>query len=437
MNYKKTTIPLLSDLINKTNIRESFSLIQKLNSYSFDELRSWQSKQFLQLVNHFYENSKYYRNKLIKHGVSINDIKGLNDINKLPIITKEEFVNNRDDIIPCNIDSIKHRQSATGGSTGNPMRFLLDLRSLSYNTAYNILSWERNGDNYKYGDKHIFFGSSSLLQNRNIPTKKRVYDLLRGRILYGGIDLSDTRIPSLLKVIKSKKVKHLYGYASMIFIIADYLRKQNISPPTNIRTCFTTSEVLTDHYRETIEKYMDCKVVDCYGARDGGITSYEASYKKYEVGYNCFVEVDSKTNTGAILCTDLLNFAFPFIRYKLGDVVTLECEESNYNGQLLSNIYGRKDTIMRFGNGKIINCASGLAMMFMNYDISSYKIIQIDLNKVLVSMIPLEFFSINQLELIKRELQNVFGFDCEVIIEIVNSFELLKSGKRNFIINKT
>ena len=55
----------------------------------------------------------------------------------------------------------------------------------------------------------------------------------------------------------------------------------------------------------------------------------------YRVGYNCIVEVHESyaENTGKILCTDLFNYAMPFIRYELGDEIRLapSSEDDGYN----------------------------------------------------------------------------------------------------------
>ncbi|MCK5018416.1 MAG: phenylacetate--CoA ligase family protein, partial [Candidatus Peribacteraceae bacterium] len=314
MNLKKSLVPLISDLTKGTNIRSILSLLEKMQSYSQQEIKDWRDEKFVNLINHFYNNSSYYHKKVYDHGIHPQNISSIDDIRLLPIISKQELIKNRQEVIPKNINSIKYNTTATGGSTGDPLKFLLDKESLSFNTAFNIISWEKHG--YRYGDKHLVFGSSSLNVKKNVPISNIVYDYLRGRIPVGGTDLSNVFIKSHLDLISSKRIKHLYGYASSIFLIALFYKDNNILPPANIKTCFTTAEILSDHYRQTIEEYLGCKVVDCYGARDGGVTAYETSYKNYEVSYHSYIEVDSETESGEILCTDLFNYAFPFVRYR-------------------------------------------------------------------------------------------------------------------------
>ena len=99
-------------------------------------------KKLHELINHSYYNTKYYKRLFDNNNISPDDIKSIEDLNKIPILTKEIIKKNYSDLIPSNIESVRHISSSTGGSTGEPLKFNLDLDSWSYIVANTILYWE-------------------------------------------------------------------------------------------------------------------------------------------------------------------------------------------------------------------------------------------------------------------------------------------------------
>ena len=63
----------------------------KIECMSRDEMAVLQSKRLVDVVNRVYNNVEFYRKKMQDLGVEPGDIKGIEDINKLPFTTKEDL----------------------------------------------------------------------------------------------------------------------------------------------------------------------------------------------------------------------------------------------------------------------------------------------------------------------------------------------------------
>jgi phenylacetate-CoA ligase len=214
--------------------------------------------------------------------------------------------------------------------------------------------------------------------------------------------------------------------------------KQNIDLK-QIKGVFTTSENLTDAYRSLIEKTYGCKVMDCYGANDAGITAYEITRGHYHVGYNVLCEIVNpiEENTGTILTTNLLNYTFPLLRYQFGDEVELAPNEieSVYNGQVIRRIIGRTSDVMRLENGHNMT-ATGFSMIMKEFDIVAFYFNKVGVNEVKLTIFPIKGkYNKKQENKIQKTIKRYIGEDTILHIEYVDHFEPLKNGKRRYFMN--
>ena len=424
----------LGDLGTGSKIHHYYHLIKKMNKWTNQEIESWQNKMLQKLINHFYRNTKYYKQLFDDLDINPNDIKTREDLKRLPPLNKDIIRQNFDDLIPQNINAIPHKKASTGGSTGNPLKYFLDLKTWSYTTAAKIYSWQTT--DYLYGDSYAALGSSSLFPTNKKSWKHILYFFLRNGVPINGMNLSDEKCEDYINVIRKEKVNYLYGYASSLFLLAKYIKKKGIK--LEIKGCFPTSEILTDSYRKEMEEAFGSFVLDGYGARDGGITAYEINRGYYNVGYNSIAEVIncSSDDTGTLLVTDLLNYAFPFIRYEVGDEATLPSNkiEYEYNGQIISKILGRVSDVIRLENGHVLT-GPGFTILFKDLNVVAYRISKIDILKIKIEVQRNNNYSIEEEKLIYNTIKKHAGEDCKIMIRYVDKMATKKNGKRAYLIN--
>jgi len=422
------------DLVLRTQIFYYYRLIKRMNSWSAKEIQEWQNDRVKELIKHFYDNTLFYKNLFDKNGLSISDINTVEDLIKIPAINKKIILENYEDLIPKNICDIKHRKASTGGSTGDPLRYLLDVRTWSYTTAIKIYSWQTTS--YLYGDKYVALGSSSLFPTTKKSWKHIFYFFLRNGIPLNGMNLSDKKLAEYIEIIQRNKVNYVYGYASALYLLAKFINKNNIKH--SIKGCFPTSEILTDSYRKEMELAFNGSVMDCYGARDGGITAYEITKGIYNVSYNSYAEIENCyiQDTGSLLVTDLLNFAFPFIRYQIGDEVEMPKNQlkSNYNGQVFTKILGRTSNIIKLDNGNVLT-GPGFTILFRDLNVKAYQISKINGSEIKIKIQRGANYADAEEKLILETFKKHAGNDCVLEIEYIDEFEKNANGKLNYFIN--
>ena len=298
--------------------------------------------------------------------------------------------------------------------------------------ANTIINWEKVG--YNYGDQYIALGSSSLFVNKKPSLKHQIYYRLKNKIGLNGINMSDGVCKDYIALIRKKKIRFIYGYASSIYLLAKYARAYN--QELKIHACYPTSEVLTDRFRKTIQEAFKCEIMDCYGAHDGGITAFATEKDFFEVGYNCLVRVENpdQNGLGSALLTDLFNYAMPLINYKLGDEIQIDTsknKDSPYNGQIINSVLGRTSDFIQLENGRILT-GPGFTILFKDLPVEYYCIAKSGVNSIKCSIVKLPGFEQHHEDLVKATFYKQTGENTNFTIDYTNEICLTKSGKRKY-----
>ena len=413
--------------------------IKKMQKWSAEEIKRWQTDNLQLLIRIAYEHSKYYQELFDSLKLKPQDIRSFDALEQIPPLTKEIIRARYNDILLDNYSQYHRKDSSTGGSTGNPTRYVKDNNSWGFDNAYNLMMWQRTG--YHYGDKFLALGSASIF-----PTNKKsiLHDLYYGmkrKMPFNAMNLSEERLEECVRFIVDHDIHYIYGYASSIFLLAKYVIEKDIKDKVTIKACFPTSEILTDTYRETMVKAFKCHILDSYGANDGGIVAHKLDDEPgYKMGYNCIVQIkeplDGKDNYGTALLTDVTNTVFPFIRYELGDILELgEGYNDFHNGQVLTKVVGRTSDIISLENGRNLT-SPGFTILFKDLNVKGYRIFKSAPLEITLEIVKLPEYTIAEERLIVDTMHKHAGSDCSVVIKYMDEIITRKNGKNLFFLNE-
>jgi len=423
----------LADKAMGTSLTRYWKVIPKMNTWSSDEIRRWQDDKFCRLVKEAYENTVYYRRVMDDVGIIPSDIKGVQDIKLFPVLTKPMVREHYDNLISSRASEIRYKKGSTGGSTGDPMKYLQSHNAWSFVNAHNIVNWEKTG--YRYGDAFMALGSTSIHVGKKPSFKHSIYYSLKNKRAFSGINMTDQVMSCYLDYLRQNGIYYIYGYPSSLYLLAQYAEKHGFKG--RIKCCFPTSEVLRDEFYDTIKEAFNCDILDCYGANDGSISAFALNRSKFKVGYNTFIrtlEIGADRAQSALL-TDLLNNAFPLINYQIGDLYEMGIGDG-YNGQVIEKIYGRTSELIELDNGAKLT-GPGFTILFKDMPIDYYCIEKQSGSRVACHVIPAEGFDAKQEAYIVQCIQNQVGSDIDVSVDFVNERILSKSGKVVYVLDGT
>lgn len=422
----------LAEKVKHTNSMVWYKRIQEMNTWSREEIKAWQEAHLQRIVKQAYEHTVYWKRVFDERGLKPSDIRTAEDLKKLPILTKAEIRAHYDEIVPDNAGQFRHRVSKTGGTTGEPMQYLDDENVWGYVSANKIIAWRTTG--YRFGDPFMALGSASIFKKK-ASFVRRAIDAIRNERAYNSMNLDGDLCRKYIDILENQHIHYIYGYASAIYLVAKYALDNGIDM-SHMRGAFTTSENLTDVYRETIEKAFGCRVMDCYGARDAAVTAYEITPENYHLGYSALLEVvdEFEPGKGTLLSTNLLNMAFPLFRYNYGDAGELDNNSPNYNGQVLHKIYGRTSDVLRLDNGHVLT-SPGFTILMRNFDVKAYDIQKLSGTSVRMQVVVGEGWTKADEKRLVDEMKRFCGEGCAFTLDYVDHFEPLKNGKRRYFMN--
>lgn len=437
-----------SDIIfgNKTSAYTLF--LDKSQWWSTNKLQEYQNRKLRKLIKHAYKNVPYYNRVFHERDLHPNDIKSTHDLVKLPILTKEIIRNNGNDMLARNYKAFGPILNSTSGSTGSPLNYYITKENLSYHWASAYRGWGWGG--YNLFDKMIFTGSSSL-HRKKISSFRKVRSFFERIYPLSSFDLSPLEVMKNISRINNFNPDFLRGYPSSIYLIADFVEKQSVDFP-KMSGVFTTGEKLYDFQRKKIESVLGCEILDGYGARDGGVQTYECKeHQGYHIGIESVVleviepKTDKKDQSmifGKIINTDLLNFSMPFIRYDSGDIGSPIKKEQCSCGRglpLLAGIKGRQVEFLINDEGNLV---PGLPLtdFFEEVEIvkgiNAYQIIQEKNRDIRIKLVKSENFNERCLPPIDNSVKKHLGSSISVEYEYLDTISSSASGKFSVVKSK-
>lgn len=433
---------ILAHQMGDSNFYPAYKKLIQNQWKTYEQLKVEQEEKLKLMIEYAYTNVPYYRKVFAKLKITPRDIKKIEDLQILPVITKDIIKENWEDFKPNNLSKIKYYNRSTGGSTGTPFKYRLSRFDRFLIGAMLYRGWGYAG--FKLGDKMVFLGGSSLAITKYSLLKKKAHEFTRNIRMLSSFDMSENEMLKYVQIINSFKPKYIYGYASSIYFFSKWIEQNNINiyQPYAI---FTTAEKLFNNMRKTISKAFSCDVYDTYGVNDGGVSAFECEehnglHIDMERAVLEVVDQDGyqlESGQGNIIATNLNNFAMPFIRYNTGDVGYLSSDSCSCKRgyKLLKEINGRQQEILKTPEGKYVH-GSFFSHIFWQMDnIKEFQIIQKSLDRLIVKIIPEDNFDKQQLEEIKRIVRSK-SREWQVEFELTKTLPRTSAGKYKYVINE-
>ena len=400
------------------------------------ELVEFQSARLRRIVRHAWEHVPFYRALFERAGVRPEDVRGIGDLGRLPIVEKAELRGQPlSEITARGTDLEALLERHTSGSTGQPFTIrrtpaedrLLYLFRLRAHRQCGVQAFDR----------------MALLVEPTIGGDGKRSRLRRLRHSLGMFrleSLSCFEEPEvLLKQLDELAPAVIAGYPSTLALVAQRLRHADF-PRIRPRTVLAGAEPLEPHVRERIRQAFGVPVFDLYGAHELGLIAWECPQggALHVCDDNLILEVlrdgrpAAEGERGEVVATGLHSFAIPFIRYRIGDLVARGAQTCRC-GQpfsLLHAIDGRAAHYLSLG-GRSVHPFE-LTGRLLQGDVSwidRHQFAQEREDVVVLRIAPLAAPPAGALERIEEIGRSALGAGVRFRVELVDSFPLDPSGK--------
>jgi phenylacetate-CoA ligase len=402
-----------------------------------DRLAAYQVSALRGILAFAQAHSTYHRARFAEAGADPAGVRTLADLGRFPFLTKADIRAHRDEIVARGTpDRMELVPFSTGGSTGEPVKFFVDRGRIANEWA---MCWRaRSWWGLDWGDPWIWLWGSPIeltAQHRF----KNLRDRLLNRRLLSAFDMTEAQMRGYVDLIRRVRPRYLYGYASAVFFLAEFMLKSGLRlGPQDLRVVYTTADTLYPHMRTAIERAFGCPVAIEYGSRDGGFLAHECPKGRLHVHADRVV-METVRGTqpvppgeaGEIVLTELDARAMPFIRYRTGDVGTFDPEPCPCGRGLpvLKALQGRASDFLLARGGRLIHGESITHVLRDLDGIARFRVIQEVEDRLTLDIqrsSPEVTLPVAEIE---RKIHALFGYPVAVEVRFPAEIELSASGK--------
>lgn len=290
-----------------------------------EDIVAGQRQQLRVIANHFQAQSKWFRDRLEKTGVTPDDLAQPGGLQQLPAISRREaqaeFAGQPTHSLPEGHSPVS--KVNTSGSTGEPV--------IVWKTAISQLDWLAVTMRYYRWGNPDFTGRLAAI--RALMARDGAYSDWGAPMSQFGntgpmlaIDIA-TDVDRQIDLLRAYQPDRLIIYPSNLDALTLALETRGETLPT-IRDIWTLGETLSASARERARKFWDLDLFDTYTSEEFGYIAIQcpAGGLYHTMDEMLIVEVVDEEGTpcppgavGRVLVTDLRNHATPLFRYDIGD----------------------------------------------------------------------------------------------------------------------
>ncbi len=412
---------------------------EKIETLPAQDLKMYQLKKLREVVKHCYDNSAFYRRKLDSAGLKPQDIRTLDDLQKIPFTVKADLRDN----YPFGMAAAKSDEiveiHASSGTTGNPI--------IGAYTKNDMDVWQElmARSIYTCGGRrqdviHIAYG----------------YGLFTGGLgfHYGAQKIGAKIIPASggmtqrqIKLMKDLGATMLCCTPSFAVYLSETMAQEGVDPrkELKLKSGMFGAEPWSDKIRERIEENLGIAAYDVYGLTElcgPGVSVECDKHDGLHIWEDHFIveTIDSETGEvlpageeGEIVFTSLTKTALPMLRYRTRDlskITTEKCACGRTHARML-RVHGRSDDMLIIRGVNVFPSQIEYAVMCFP-DLASQYLIVVDrpgaLDTFLIKAELTEEAAKNS-QLDRNALKNSIQQRIHIVTGLTADVELVKPGE--------
>lgn len=367
-----------------------------------EQIRAWQDEGLVKTVHRVYENVPYYRNLMEQKGVTPDDIHSVDDLHKLPFLTKDDL-----------------RDAYPYGLLAVPLRDCVRIQSTSGTTGRRVVAF------YTQHDLDVWEDCCARAIVAAGGTKDDVVHVCYGYGLFTGgpgLNGGSHRVGSLTLPMSSgnteRQIQFMCDLGSTILCctpsyaayLAESIYERGVRDQIKLKAGIFGAEAWTEEMRQDIQNKLGIKAYDIYGLTEisGPGVSFECSEQTgMHINEDHFIaeiidpvtgEVLPDGEKGELVFTSISKDAFPLIRYRTRDICVLSRKKCSCGRThvKMSKPMGRSDDMLIVKGVNVFPSQIETVLLNKGYP-ANYQIVvsrenNSDKIEVLVEMTP-EMFS--------------------------------------------
>ena len=367
----------------------------------YEQLRKLQSERLVKQVRHVYDNVPYYRQKMEEKGVTPDDIQSVDDLYKLPLLSKADLRDAYPYGLLAKPLSECVRIHSTSGTTGK--------RVVAFYTQHDVDLWEDccaraivAAGGTKEDVCHVAYGYGLFTGGAGLHGGSHKVGCLTLPMSSGNTD----RQLQFMTDLGSTIICCTPSYAAYL---AESIHERGLRDQIKLKAGIFGAEAWSEDMRRDIENQLGIKAYDIYGLTEtsGPGVAFECSEQTgMHINEDHFIaeiidpdteEVLPEGSKGELVFTAITKEAFPLLRYRTRDICVLSREKCSCGRThvKMSKPMGRSDDMLIIRGVNVFPSQIETVLLQQGYP-ANYQIIVDRVNnsdtfEVMVEMAPEKF----------------------------------------------
>ncbi len=399
--------------------------------YSREQLRLFQSQALRELFDYARANVPFYAEKYKKVGV----INGLNELRKLPITTRKEYLDAEKRVYSRKFDYLNKellQDRSTSGSTGTSFKIKYDERAWDYLEAVYARAFFSQGYNPAF--KMAYYWYEPLK-----PKLQNYFGLFRRHYIPCTWPISRQ-----IRELVNGNFKYIHYFSSILYYISRIISDKD-ARRIHPRAIFTHAELLSPGMKASIMRKFRAPVYDSYGTTEFVRMAWECPIcGTYHVCDDSLIlevldendEPCKPGQQGRFVVTGLANYVLPLIRYDMGDYGCISKKPNSCGEHFTSieDIAGRAPDFLLSSAKRFIPPKQIIDALDRLDELAIFKVEQLATTKIRVIALPKKGRNL-PVSKIQNTLRKLLGQTMKVYIEkAIPQFS--KRGKLRLVENK-
>lgn len=435
----------LHQLISGRRILPKLVRLERSQWWTPTQLDDWRQARLSDLLHHAYDTSPYYRRTFDAAGIRPADVRLVDDLHHLPLLTKPLIQTHHQDLVSTAYPSAKRIPNHTGGSTGTPMHFYQDQRQRDWGSANKLRCNRWAGWDFGKRTLRLWGHLQDLKATQTARGKLRSFLLKEYTFDAFGFSMED--MADLVTYIRRKRPNTIVAYASMLTHFAAYLEEQSIDDLPVPDGIITSTDMLFPHQRALIERVFRAPVFNRYGCREVSIIAAECDeHQGMHINADRLIvefvdengEPVSPGEPGRVVITDLFNYAMPFIRYSIEDVAILSAEKCPCGRELplMKELVGRYADILTTPEGQFVSASALTTILSQIPGLCESQLVQKDTDWLQVNAVCYPDYDQSSETTFCQHLAKFFGPKMRITFNYVDEIPRTPSGKKRFSVSE-
>jgi phenylacetate-CoA ligase len=405
--------------------------------WSAQELTAFRDRRLIHHIEHAVGTSGFYRDRFREAGLTSPEIRTLDDLASLPILTKAEVQEHAAELSSSTPTTSETRMAHTSGTTGGALRFRVTMNAIREQWAiwWRYRSWHGIQKGTWCG---LFAGRSVVPTTQTQPPFWRINYPGR-QVLFSGYHLSRENLPSYMRELRRRRPPWLHGYPSLLALVATYLLDSGDDLGYEVRWVTTGAENLLPQQAAVIERALGVRPIQHYGLAEGTANMAQCELGSLHVDED-FAAVEfipiGRDDLYRIVGTNFANPATPLLRYDTQDLALLQegasCE-CGRAGRIVEGVDGRLEDYVVLKSGVRIGRMDHIFKDMVN--IREAQIHQARRGEITIRVVRGEGYGRDDEGSILRETVKRVGNETNVRIEYVDALPRSATGKLRFVVS--